>query len=372
MGPTKLQRLQINKMLCERAFYVSSLGSHNFSLGSLVFQFVIHWSVNNFANTRECTEQLQALATLTSDEIIRYFADFTAGFFSYTSGEHVPAREYFERALKLSNNTRRVLIKDPIAAVGFVNCTGFLGHSLWMLGYPDQARKQHARMLDLLGEPIDAFARGAGITNELFMFDFMRDNRPMLEAGERLVTLARESGSTYFLGGGMIWLGRARAVEGAFNRGMEAIAEGREILIGLGELATLDMNEHNAATAYLEAGRTDEGLAIVEGTIEKCVAGGVRIYEADLHRLKGEFLLAAGAQMTDAEDSFRKAITIAQRQQAKSWELRATLSLTRLLMKQNRRDEARRTLTDIYNWFTEGFDTADLKDAKALVEELGG
>src|SRR6516164_6761338 len=161
MGPTKLQRLQINKMLCERAFYVSSLGSHNFSLGSLVFQFVIHWSVNNFANTRECTEQLQALATLTSDEIIRYFADFTAGFFSYTSGEHVPAREYFERALKLSNNTRRVLIKDPIAAVGFVNCTGFLGHSLWMLGYPDQARKQHARMLDLLGEPIDAFARGA-------------------------------------------------------------------------------------------------------------------------------------------------------------------------------------------------------------------
>ena len=326
--------------------------------------------MNNFANTRECTEQLQALATLTSDEIIRYFADFTAGFFSYTSGEHVPAREYFERALKLSNNTRRVLIKDPIAAVGFVNCTGFLGHSLWMLGYPDQARKQHARMLDLLGEPIDAFARGAGITNELFMFDFMRDNRPMLEAGERLVTLARESGSTYFLGGGMIWLGRARAVEGAFNRGMEAIAEGREILIGLGELATLDMNEHNAATAYLEAGRTDEGLAIVEGTIEKCVAGGVRIYEADLHRLKGEFLLAAGAQMTDAEDSFRKAITIAQRQQAKSWELRATLSLTRLLMKQNRRDEARRTLTDIYNWFTEGFDTADIKEAKALLNEL--
>jgi len=132
------------------------------------------------------------------------------------------------------------------------------------------------------------------------------------------------------------------------------------------------VNEHTAAAGYLEAGKTDEGLTIVERLIEECRADGVRFYEADLHRLKGELLLAAGAPMTDAEDSFRTAITVARRQQAKSWELRATLSLTRLLMKQNRRDEARRTLTDIYNWFTEGFDTADLKDAKALVEELGG
>ena len=74
--------------------------------------------------------------------------------------------------------------------------------------------------------------------------------------------------------------------------------------------------------------------------------------------------------MTDAEDSFRNAITIAQRQQAKSWELRATLSLARLLMKQDRRDEARSMLAEIYNWFTEGFDTADLKDARALLDDL--
>jgi len=74
--------------------------------------------------------------------------------------------------------------------------------------------------------------------------------------------------------------------------------------------------------------------------------------------------------MTNAEDSFRKAITIAQCQQAKSWELRATLSLARLLMKQNRRDEARTILAEIYNRFTAGFDTADLKDAKVLLDEL--
>ena len=96
----------------------------------------------------------------------------------------------------------------------------------------------------------------------------------------------------------------------------------------------------------------------------------MRFYEAELHRLKGELLLAADAQMADAENCFREAINTAQRQQAKSWELRATLSLARLLMKQRRRDEARSMLAEIYDWFTEGFDTADLKDAKALLDEL--
>jgi predicted ATPase len=96
----------------------------------------------------------------------------------------------------------------------------------------------------------------------------------------------------------------------------------------------------------------------------------VRFFEADLHRLKGELLLASGAPMTDAEDCFRTAITIAQRQQAKSWELRASLSLARLLMKQGRHAQARAMLAEIYNWFTEGFDTADLTDAKALLDEL--
>jgi predicted ATPase len=90
-----------------------------------------------------------------------------------------------------------------------------------------------------------------------------------------------------------------------------------------------------------------------------------------LYRLKGELLLLQNSSgATEAESCFREAIKIAQRQQAKSWELRATMSLARLLAKARRRDEARAMLADIYHWFTEGFDTADLKDAKALLDEL--
>jgi adenylate cyclase len=202
------------------------------------------------------------------------------------------------------------------------------------------------------------------------MFDFMRDSPRMLEAAERLVALARTGGITLMLGIGMILLGRAMAAEGGVHRAIEAVTEGRDTLTALGNLVNLDQNEPLAVTVYLQAGRIDEGLAIVERLIAESAAGGVRFYEADLHRLKGELLLAAGAPMTDAEDSFRKAITIAQHQQAKSWELRATLSLTRLLINQGRCDESRTMLAEIYNWFTEGFDTADLKDAKALLDEL--
>ncbi|MBV8138344.1 MAG: hypothetical protein JO121_22355 [Deltaproteobacteria bacterium] len=108
----------------------------------------------------------------------------------------------------------------------------------------------------------------------------------------------------------------------------------------------------------------DEAQAVIEET-------GERITEADVHRTKGELLLAKGvSNAPQAEHSFRTAIEIARLQKAKSWELRATMSLARLLRDTNRGDEARSMLAEIYNWFTEGFDTADLKDAKALLDEL--
>ena len=99
---------------------------------------------------------------------------------------------------------------------------------------------------------------------------------------------------------------------------------------------------------------------------------GEQIYEAEIHRLEGELLLASSRAetRTEAEGCFRHAIEIARRQQAKSWELRAVISPSRLLKSQGKKDEARQLLAEIYGWFTEGFDTADLKDAKALLEDL--
>jgi len=124
---------------------------------------------------------------------------------------------------------------------------------------------------------------------------------------------------------------------------------------------------------YARLGRHKEGLSTVAEGLTRAAETGEGMAEAELHRVKGELLAASdSAEDGQAERCFRAAIEIARRQNARFWELRATTSLARLLAKQGKRDEARATLADIYNWFTEGFDTADLKDAKALLEQLSG
>src|SRR5262249_22063371 len=120
----------------------------------------------------------------------------------------------------------------------------------------------------------------------------------------------------------------------------------------------------------LRCGRIKEGLDLIADAFAQMQTCGDRGSEAEFYRLKGELLLRREANKSEAEKSFRTAIEVARSQEAKSWELRADISLARLLRDTRRCDEARAMLAEIYNWFTEGFDTADLKEAKALLGEL--
>src|SRR5262245_14438295 len=125
--------------------------------------------------------------------------------------------------------------------------------------------------------------------------------------------------------------------------------------------------------ACAKAGQIEEGLTALAEALGIAAGNDDRLYEAaEIYRLKGELLLASSRSdnRSEVESCFRRAIEIARRQQAKSWEVRAVTSLSRLLQKQGKKDEARRMLAEIYGWFTEGFDTADLKDAKTLLDEL--
>jgi predicted ATPase len=126
------------------------------------------------------------------------------------------------------------------------------------------------------------------------------------------------------------------------------------------------------AEACRETGRLDDGLGALTEALAAADEQENRHCEAEINRLKGELLLKQhDSNGAEAQSCFERAIEIARKQSAKSWELRATTSLARLLVKQGRRDDARAMLTEIYGWFTEGFDTADLKDAKSLLDELG-
>jgi predicted ATPase len=134
------------------------------------------------------------------------------------------------------------------------------------------------------------------------------------------------------------------------------------------------------AVGYGKAGQSDEGLSALAEALALVERTGERFYEAELYRLKGELTLQkfqvsgstfqAVSPPAEAEECFLKAIKIVRRQQAKSLELRAVVSLSRLWQSQGKKGEARRMLAEIYGWFTEGFDTTDLKEAKALLEEL--
>ena len=131
------------------------------------------------------------------------------------------------------------------------------------------------------------------------------------------------------------------------------------------------------AEAYGKGGQVEEGLSVVAEALAAVDKTRERFYEVELYRLRGELMLAksrvqslGSSVQKEAEECFWKAIEIARRQQAKSLELRATMSLTRLWQQQGKRAEARQMLAEVYNWFTEGFDTKDLQEAKALLEEL--
>jgi predicted ATPase len=192
------------------------------------------------------------------------------------------------------------------------------------------------------------------------------------KAAARLV-LATESG--FFTGRALseIYLGWADALAGDLNGGIARMTLHMSELKAAGSEYISDRGFIFIATALGRLSRFDEALRMVDELFEFIQRTGQQYYAAELHRLKGELLLGKDTSNTaGGERSFRTAIEIARKQQAKSWELRATTSFARLMRDANRRDEARTMLSDIYGWFTEGFDTPDLKEAKALLQELGG
>ena len=191
-----------------------------------------------------------------------------------------------------------------------------------------------------------------------------------LEHADALVGLAAERGFSNWHSFGRLVRGLAL---GILQRAGEAVAEITEALESLEATgaAIPGWAYANLASSYLVATQPQEGLKTTAKALEIAAHTGDAEAKAELHRLHGELLLMSDpTESAEAEFSFRSAVEVARKQSAKLAELRATTSLARLLRGSNRHDEARPMLGNIYNWFTEGFDTADLKDAKALLDEL--
>ena len=162
----------------------------------------------------------------------------------------------------------------------------------------------------------------------------------------------------------------------AQGQGTEGTAQMRQDLTAHRATGAEQSRPYNLALlaeAYGSVGQPAEGLALLAEALTTVDRTGERGWEAELYRLKGELLLAQvgeSQEVSEAETCFQQALAVAQRQQAKSWELRAAMSLSRLWQHQGKRAEARELLAPVYGWFTEGFDTADLQEAKTLLDAL--
>ena len=288
-------------------------------------------------------------------------------------GEFVGARTHFERANSLYDPIQHRWLAAILGGFDFgAHSLTYVGAILWYLGYPDQAVDRLERALALARKVSNLFS----ISLALYYMSRIQASRgegeAALKAADALVLLATEEGLQQWIVYGRFALALGRlADQGQAEAGIGQLREGLASMRPSGARAGRTVFCTAIAEGCGILGRVEDGLAAVTEALAAADENEERFYEAEIHRFKGELLLKqSNSNTTEAQNCFERAIEIARNQSAKSWELRATMSLARLLDQQGSRDTARTMLAKIYNWFTEGFDTADLKDAKTLLDEL--
>jgi predicted ATPase len=290
-------------------------------------------------------------------------------------GEFQRARDQIEQAVTIaaSQPSQQPMSISPGGQEPRTSSLTWLGHALWMLGYPDQARQRSDEGVVLaqqLAHPLNL----AVALNQWLRLQYVCGTLHLPIAEERAITamrLATEHGFAQLLADETFRQGLLLAQQGQLQEGITQMQQGWAAYRATGANVRQPMYLAPLAEAYGHAGQVNEGLQMLAEALAYIEQSGERWWEAEIHRLKGELLLQQSSDNADeAESCFQQAISIAQNQSAKSWELRAATSLARLRQSQGKRAEARELLEPVYGWFTEGFDTADLIDAKRLLDEL--
>ena len=283
------------------------------------------------------------------------------------------ARAHLEKALRLYDRDREHEAVPRFGTNTGATSTGiYLALANWLLGDLEQVRcapieEITARAAESSDVPSRAYAY-----QYIVMFELLRgDAEATKRVGEALVALSRVHGLAYFLAVGMACLGWVHARLGQRDTGITELREAIAAYTEQGNKLFVPFFRGLLAEIKAEADGPEEALAQIDEALALATETGERWSDAFLHRIRGEILLKRDpANTAPAEEAFQTAITIAQQQKARSFELRAAMSMARLWRDQGKRDKARELLAPVYGWFTEGFDTLDLKEAKALLDEL--
>ena len=349
-------------------------------LGETPKLFPVLWGLSRLYNfrgelrvARDLGEQLLITAQRIHDPAFLLEAHHTLWAILFTLGELTAAQTHAERGIALYNRQQH----SHLAFLYGGHDPGVCGRNhaarqLWLLGYPDQALQRSQQALALGRELSHAYTLAQALFWDAWVHQRRGEIQATQERIEAYLSIGTEHGFSRLAAQATIVRGWLLVQQGQVEEG---IVQMRRAMAGHGvTLLGRDRSYFLAlmAEAFERGGQVAEGLSTLTEELARVNKTGERFYEAEMHRIKGELLLKhAVPDEVEAECCFQESLALARSQSAKSLELRAVMSLSRLWQTQGKKLEARQLLADIYGWFTEGFDTVDLISAKALLEKLG-
>jgi tetratricopeptide (TPR) repeat protein len=367
-GVGAIRRMETSVSMLERALQLSEKIGDNFNRLKILEFLTNHYSLlpDQLRRANALNRELLTIGEQQQDPELVGWARSWLGWSSMHEGDFPAALQELEHAYQISAIPS---LAERVRPIDWrIHFRAFASFALWVSGYPARATARAREAFEV------AHQVAAAAANKLFacwwsviLNLLLRESNTARAFSEEYATLIVQHGLPGLAAADaplewvLVQLGQTELGLSEMLRNKTEIVEMGGVFAPWLFIAL--------ANAYLANGRASEGMAAVNEGLALCRSSGVRMLESEIHRLKGELLLIDGKDEAAAQ-SFRDAIELARRQGAKSWELRATTSLARLLASQERGDEARSMLAENYNWFTEGFETADLKDAKTLIDEL--
>jgi predicted ATPase len=331
-----------------------------------------------FQTARDIAAQLFTIAEATRDTVARLAAHNALGGVSFYAGDFEAALAHLERGIALYDSEAHSPNRSPAFRLGQdpgVSCMTHAAMTLWMLGYPARAAARMQEAFALARSLAHPFSVSYACHFAAGLHQWRRDRQAVRDVEDEAFALDTEHGFGLFLTAGAIQRGWLLAEDGREEEGLAQMREGLTRHRSVGAAVLVPAYLALVAEVHEKLGRRAEGLSVVSEAFVAGQQSGQHYWEAELHRLRGALTLpsavAGTAAADDAESCFLQAIGVARNQKAKSLELRAATSLSRLWAGQGKVREAHALLSGVYNWFTEGFDTADLIDARSLLEELG-
>jgi class 3 adenylate cyclase/predicted ATPase/ABC-type transport system involved in cytochrome c biogenesis ATPase subunit len=321
---------------------------------------------------RELGEQLVArLGQHTAAPMLHLAAHAVLGSTLFHQGEYANAWTHLEQCIALADPTAQWALAFRQGDAPGVGGLAHAAPTLWCLGYPAQARRWSQATLALAQTLAHPYSLAVTQFWAAYLHHRYREVPAVQAQAEALLTLATAQGFSLYVGYA-IWLrGWALAMQGQGEAGLAQMHRGLTAVLATGQMLAQPRCLVLLAEATGHTGQVAEGLRLLAEALTALEASGQGDLLAEAYRLQGDLLLRqALPDVTQAEACFQEALAVARRQQAKSWELRAALSLSRLWQRQGKRTAARELLAPVYGWFTEGFDTADLREARALLAVL--